>query len=1287
MDRRRLADVRAGTADEQRSGGSGYVVGQRLVLTCRHVVADDRGTAWPRLEVWLGHPGDGPRRRVTAQVAWTHPDPDRDAALLRIEGEPFTGASPVRWGRFVGSSPVPYTGLGFPEFADYESGRGAEQLHGTLPPLGVGAHGGFVLDQASAPEVIAGRAWRGVSGAAVFCQGLLTAVVIRDDGVFGNRRLHAVPVSALATEPGFARLITEETGITPALEGVELAGFLQSPVSSVLARTPGSLLAAAVEAVEFTGRGQELAQLAVWRDSGEGLSVMLVTGEGGQGKTRLARQFAAQVRNDGWAAGFLAARTSGLMRRDGRDQLPSTIELARRVREATSPILLVADYAETRPDEITALTDIVAGGTPAHPVRVLLLSRTAGDWWANLTEALGQRLAHRIRLEPLTKAGEARRYAYAAAVTSLARRLAAFPEPPAERVPDQPWDVLAYYLAANPPGLDDPRLGNALALQITALTSLLSTAAGWELSGDLGEHELIRHERGYLRRAAAKRRLFDPGILSDRSDDDERAAEAWVALERSLAGVIILGPSDNGQACAIGALASEARAGDVVNWLAALYPPPGELLGVGTVQPDRLGELLLGPVLIRQPGLLGEIGSLTEAVDDAHAALFALMRTAAHTRFSQVGEQAAELISRRPAPFAIAAPVLMATLAKGGPLREGLIRLGREDPAVFRHNAYMAINQLPEISVSGALFSAALTTQITGVLRSLAEAKPDAYLPDLAAALNNLGLRLAQAGQQQAALAPAQEAADTYRRLAADNPDAYLPDLAAALNNLGLRLAQAGQQQAALATAHEAVTIRRQLASRTTSWSSSERRHRPGKPWRRWASTRNATSPDAHLPDLAMALNNLSIRLAQAGQQQAALAPAQEAADAYRQLAAANPDAHLPGLATSLNNLGNRLAQAGQQQAALAPAQEAADAYRQLAAANPDAHLPDLAMALNNLSIRLAQAGQQQAALAPAQEAADAYRQLAAANPDAHLPGLATSLNNLGNRLAQAGLQQAALAPAQEAADAYRQLAAANPDAHLPDLAMALNNLSIRLAQAGQQQAALAPAQEAADAYRQLAAANPDAHLPSLATSLNNLGNRLAQAGQQQAALAPAQEAADAYRQLAAANPDAHLPDLAMALNNLSIRLAQAGQQQAALAPAQEAADAYRQLAAANPDAHLPALGRLLNDLGTRLGEVGKGVEVRKIWESAFVGLPNESSQLALSVAYAAYLLGQPDHDAGMETLVNVLMTPGLPGPVKAGARQLLAQVLTGASQGRRSSVALSEHTLATLLDPPESES
>ena len=1311
MDRRRLADVRAGTAGEQESGGSGYVVGPRLVLTCRHVVADGGGRAWPRLEVWLGHPGDGPRRRAAAAVAWVHPD--RDAALLRIEGEPFTGGSLVRWGRFTGTSPVPYAGLGYPEFADYESGRGVEQLGGLLPPLGVGADGGLVLDQGAAPEAASGRAWPGISGAAVFCQGLLTAVVTRDDRAFGNRRLHAVPVSALAVGPEFARLVTKDTGTAPVLEAVELAEFLQPPASQVLARTPGSLLAAGVEAVEFTGRGGELAELAAWRDSGAALSVMLVAGEGGQGKTRLARQAAARARQAGWAAGFLAARAAAAAAGDGRDQLQSIMELARRVREATRPVLLVADYAETRPEEITVLADALVSSPPVHPVRILLLSRTAGAWWDNLTEALGPDLTSRISLTPLTEAGQTRQLAYAAAVTGLARHLAALPESPAERAPGQPWSALAEQLAAQPPGLDDPRLGNALTLQITALTSLLAAAAGQAPTGASGERELVGHERGYLRRAAAKRKLFNPGVLSDRADDDERAAQAWAALEKALAGIILLGPCDTSQAQAIGALASDARAGDVVSWLAALYPPPDAAFSLGVVQPDRLAELLLGPILTRQPGLLSQIGVLAEAADDGYAALFTLLRTAAHPAFGQVGEQAADLIASRPVPFAVAAPVLAATLPQTAPLRDGLLRLGQQDPQEFRQTAYTAIDQLPEVSVSGALFAAALTTAITDILRQLADANPDAYLPDLASALNNLGVRLAATGQQQAALAPAreavairrqladaylpdlasalnnlgvrltetgqrqaalapaQEAASTYRQLADANPDAYLPDLAMALTNLGVQLAATGQRQAALAPAREAVTIRRQLADTnpdaylpdlaTALTNLSVQLADVGQRQAALALAQEAvtirrqlteTNPDAYLPDLATALTNLGNRLAETGQQQAALALAQEAVTIRRQLTETNPDAYLPDLAMALNNLGVRLAEAGQQQAGLAPAQEAVTIRRQLADTNPDAHLPDLAMALTNLSNRLAEAGQQQAGLALAQEAASTYRQLADANPDAYLPDLATALNNLGIRLAEAGQQQAAPAPAREAVTIRRQLADANPDAYLPDLASALNNLGIQLAEAGQQQAALAPSQEAASTYRQLA----DAYLPDLAMALTNLGVQLAATGQQQAALAPSQEAASTYRQLADANPDAYLPDLAMALNNLGVQLAATGQQQAALAPSQEAVTIRRQLTETNPDAYLPDLAAALNNLSARLAETDRDAEVSTVWESAIAALPEEPARLALTVAYAGYLLGRPDSGASAELLVKVLRTPGVPGPVEVDARRLLRE-------------------------------
>src|SRR2546425_238684 len=72
--------------------------------------------------------------------------------------------------------------------------------------------------------------------------------------------------------------------------------------------------------------------------------------------------------------------------------------------------------------------------------------------------------------------------------------------------------------------------------------------------------------------------------------------------------------------------------------------------------------------------------------------------------------------------------------------------------------------------------------------RRLAEAEPAAYLPALASALNNLGIRLSEVGDKRAALEPTQEAVAIRRRLAEAEPAAYLPALASALNNLGMHL-------------------------------------------------------------------------------------------------------------------------------------------------------------------------------------------------------------------------------------------------------------------------------------------------------------------------------------------------------------------------------------------------------------------------------------------------------------------------------------------------------------------
>jgi len=61
-------------------------------------------------------------------------------------------------------------------------------------------------------------------------------------------------------------------------------------------------------------------------------------------------------------------------------------------------------------------------------------------------------------------------------------------------------------------------------------------------------------------------------------------------------------------------------------------------------------------------------------------------------------------------------------------------------------------------------------------------------------------------------LASAQEVVDLFRELVGLNRDDYLPDLAGSVNNLAIRLAEAGRRSEGLAAAQEPVALRRELA-------------------------------------------------------------------------------------------------------------------------------------------------------------------------------------------------------------------------------------------------------------------------------------------------------------------------------------------------------------------------------------------------------------------------------------------------------------------------------------------
>ena len=136
--------------------------------------------------------------------------------------------------------------------------------------------------------------------------------------------------------------------------------------------SPSDLLRADASVVPFAGRQRILLDLLNWCAAPSAVAVRLVTGPGGLGKTRLARELARRMADSGWVAGFLQPDRSG-----------DEMDLAA-LRSAATPVLLIVDYAETRTPQLARLLTAVWDASDIAPVRLLLLARTAGDWWTQL---------------------------------------------------------------------------------------------------------------------------------------------------------------------------------------------------------------------------------------------------------------------------------------------------------------------------------------------------------------------------------------------------------------------------------------------------------------------------------------------------------------------------------------------------------------------------------------------------------------------------------------------------------------------------------------------------------------------------------------------------------------------------------------------------------------------------------------------------------------------------------------------------------------------------------------
>ncbi|MFJ4790054.1 trypsin-like peptidase domain-containing protein [Streptomyces sp. NPDC088794] len=964
--------------------GTGFLLDDGLVLTAGHVAGPAGGRALVRMP--------GRNDRWTTVLWHRHDKPPGtgvDAALLRFDGGavpgPPGGLPTLGWGRLAGTRGTRAAeAVGFPAGMNLITEgtltfRDSAHITGEITPGSRLKAGRYEITvrtpvpparpappsaaQATSPRRRPPTRWSGMSGAGVVCEGLLVGLVCVDPGDPAGGALTAVPVESVLADPEVIRLLGR---VRP--RSVELAPVLLSP--SAPPGSPAGLLRAEVSPVGCHGRDDWLTALTDWCREPRDFSLRLLAAPGGQGKTRLARELVERMTDHGWAAGFLDDQCP-----DDRLGLLATL---------SDPLLLVLDYAETRPEQLRACLRALRPASGAAPVRLLLLARGAGEWWRHAqvtTRALREFPPDAVLdLEPLAQDPRSRAEAFRRAADELAPALAALTGLPDSAETEPP---------SGPPHLAGPRYSGALALNMAALTSLLERARPTPKRTDpatLEEEILLLHEEHYWTQTATAHGIghLHPATLRQLVATATLHRAATLTEARALLACLD---------CMTGETGNTRLAAAV--WLHELYG--GQDTYWAGLSPDPLGAHQVGSTLRDFPELLPEIAARTTRDQSAHL-LRVLCR--ASEPFPELRERIVAAVTARPRPLALAAvdlliqePSTTLTTALDAALTN---TVDTTNPAATSSDAALpadllsAVPRYTEILARPAL---AMARQNVARLRAATHTAPGS----LADALLALAYRLSATGRHQEAVEAAEEA---VRLRGEDAAPAELIDM---LLGYGARLADAGRFDDAARTGDRLLALTGEGAgSPAHAVDDTEGAARLAKVLHhhaRWchgadraadalhAGARSvairrhlaAHDPDRPPEELAGSLLGYAVYLQAAGAPEKAVEPLGEAVDTLRELAEKSPDGHLAALGRALHDQGRLYAALRAPELALTCAQEAAAIHRRLAGDGTSApRMSDLAFVLVGLAARLTDVGRTASAVDVLAEAVALRRTLAA---------------------------------------------------------------------------------------------------------------------------------------------------------------------------------------------------------------------------------------------------------------------------------------------------------------------
>lgn len=489
------------------------------------------------------------------------------------------------------------------------------------------------------------------------------------------------------------------------------------------------------------GREAELAQLNAWADAAPKCSCIIVAGEGGSGKTRLAAEFADARAKAGWRAGLVDLRRVG-----------NASSLA-----VSGDTALLVDYPEERPDAVKRLLDLADRSvTGAHRLRIALLTRNAGT-----TRADVQRWGHpHLLTDADVHCGHAPGdYALFAAVFGAVQS-----RQMARKVPLPDAQAFAQWQTQSP-SHQSPLFVLAAAIHATDADASSRWLDGYALLAQLAANELTRIRR----------------TPKDGADAVADTAVDAVTLATLFDGLDLAGLRAAATAC------TQNRFDDLALRRALLDSQHATEVDahchIARIEPDLFAAAWIkvwhqnrwnADTAAGFDALLTALWTSSPSQARAFLARWNLLGYDLGVRLRQPeawhDKWLAEHIVAQVDLHDATAPAFASAITCTG--------LPRAVQASARHRL-VALHDTDNES----------------------EAASNAR----AGQLNNVAVDLAQAGRRDEALAPAQDAVTIRRRLAAHNAAAYEPALASSLNNLAIRLADAGRRDEALLAVEEAL--------------------------------------------------------------------------------------------------------------------------------------------------------------------------------------------------------------------------------------------------------------------------------------------------------------------------------------------------------------------------------------------------------------------------------------------------------------------------------------------------